>query len=96
MGNSKHGDTVRWGVIGLGWFGLYFFSQIIAKGAEASTGISELKYLSVPDLFQTAGEWFLSAGGTSIVPVLILLGLLLFSLVGLWLRMIHGRKGSTP
>jgi ABC-type transport system involved in multi-copper enzyme maturation permease subunit len=60
-------------VVGLAWFGAFFFSQMVAKGAHAATGAEWTQYLSMPDLFQGSLEFLLAAGGAPATPFVVLL-----------------------
>lgn len=84
---SSLGSRARY--IGLGWFGLFFFSQMIAKGAYSATELPWTRLLSLPDLFQKALDWFLAGGSGEAIAVIILAALTTVAGAVLWQRVIY-------
>jgi ABC-type transport system involved in multi-copper enzyme maturation permease subunit len=84
---SSLGARARY--IGLGWFGLFFFSQMIAKGAYQATDLPWTKLLSMPDLFQKSLDWFLLGGSGDGIAVVILAALATLAGAALWQRVIY-------
>lgn len=80
--------------IGLGWFGLFFFSQMIAKGAYSATELPWTKLLSMPDLFQKSLDWFLAGGRGDGIAVVILAALATLAGAALWQRVIYRQAGK--
>lgn len=75
--------------IGLGWFAIFFFSQMVSKGAAAATGAGWADYLSLPDLFTKSLSWAFSPDMNSSKPFLVLAGLTALSLTVLWFRFVR-------
>jgi ABC-type transport system involved in multi-copper enzyme maturation permease subunit len=75
--------------IGLGWFALFFFSQMISKGAAAATGSEWAEFISLPDLFTKSLAWAFSPAMNSMKPLLVLLGLAALCLTALWFRFVR-------
>lgn len=78
--------------IGLAWFALYFFSQLVAKAAQEATGAQWTRWLSLPDLLQSGLEWCLSPGNSDIAPFLALVAILASSLCALWYLMVFRQR----
>jgi ABC-type transport system involved in multi-copper enzyme maturation permease subunit len=78
--------------IGMAWFALYFFSQLVSKGALEATGMEWTRWLSVPDLLQSGLEWCLDPTLETIAPFLVLLGLGCSSVAGLWYIMVRKQQ----
>ena len=89
---SALGSRARY--IGLGWFGLFFFSQMISKGAYSATGLAWTNLLSLPDLFQKALDWFLAGGRGDGIAVVILATLTTLAGAALWQRVIYRQAGK--
>ncbi len=80
--------------IGLAWFGLFFFSQMIANGAYRATDLPWTKLLSMPDLFQKSLDWFLAGGSGDGIAVVILAALATLAGAALWQRVIYRQAGK--
>jgi ABC-type transport system involved in multi-copper enzyme maturation permease subunit len=78
--------------IGLAWFGFYFLSQFLAKGAEQAFEKDWTKYLSLADLFDEGMKFAVSPSTNSVVPVLVQVGILALCVVLLWSRMVRRGK----
>lgn len=78
--------------IGMAWFALYFFSQLVSKGALQATGMEWTRWLSLPDLLQSGLEWSLDPTLDKIAPFVVLLGIGCASVVGLWYIMVRKQQ----
>lgn len=80
--------------IGLAWFGLFFFSQVLSKAAYNATDLPWTRLLSLPDLFQKSLDWFLAGGTGDGIAVLLLVGLATLAGAALWQRFIYRQAGK--